>query len=79
MPNGGTSEKDYRKILETLARSEGSLLSVFSDFVAMVACSMANQSREKEYCEIASKYTKDQLEMISKAMAALVTEMPAAH
>ena len=48
-------EKDFRKSLERLACKHGAVPEVFTDFVALVACSLANQTREEEYPSIARK------------------------
>jgi len=41
----------------------------------MAACCFAVQTREEEYLEVAARYSKEELELFSKAMAGLILEM----
>ena len=45
------STETYRTIIEQIARRKSSALSVFTDFCRIVACALANQTREDEYFE----------------------------
>jgi type I restriction-modification system DNA methylase subunit len=75
---GESATPDFRKIIEDIARRRSSPFEVFSDFVRMAACALASQTREKEYLEVAGRYSREELEQFSKALAALVSEMEAA-
>ena len=68
-------ETNFRPILESVARTKGSLVSVFSDFACMCACAFAMQAREEEYLEIAGCYNREELNRFSKAMGYMVMEM----
>ena len=70
-----TIPEDFRKILGQLARRKSDLLTVYKDFCRMAACSLALQSREEEYLEVAKGYTKEELQEIAQAFAGLVSEM----
>jgi len=48
---------------------------VFADFCRMVACALANQTREDEYFQAIKGYSKDDLNQMAKAMALLINEM----
>ena len=65
----------YRKIIRDVARHRGAAVTVFADFCRMAACALALQTREEEYLEVAGRYSKEELELLSKALALLVTEM----
>jgi len=69
--------ENFRKILESISRRKGSILTVFRDFCKMTACSLAAQTREEEYLDIAKRYGKEDLQRLSKALASLVYEMEA--
>lgn len=66
---------DFQKFLDPIARRKSSPLEVFHDFVTMSACSLAMQTREEEYLEVAGKYDRDELSAIAKALGSLVAEM----
>jgi hypothetical protein len=66
---------NYRKIIESIARTRSSQLQVFADFCRMSACALSLLKREPEYLEIAGRYTRDELSDISQALANLVNEM----
>lgn len=68
-------ESNFRPILENIARTKGSLVSVFSDFVCMAACAYACQTREEEYLEVAGRYQREELNKFAKAMGYMVLEM----
>lgn len=67
--------EDFRGIIEGLARTRSSVTSVFGDFCRMVACALANQTREDEYFQAIKGYSKDDLNQLAKAMAWLINEM----
>ncbi|MEO0510821.1 MAG: N-6 DNA methylase [Verrucomicrobiota bacterium] len=67
-------EETYRTIIEQIARRKSSSVTVFADFCRMVACALAMQTREEEYFEAIKGYSKDELELLSKAMGLLVME-----
>ncbi len=66
---------DFRLMIDEIARTKSSAVEVFSDFCRMVACSLALQTREEEYLEVAKRYGKEELSRLSQAMGALVMEM----
>lgn len=68
-------QETYRTIIEKIARTKSSAASVFTDFCRISACAVAAQTREEEYFEIIRPYSKDELELLSKAYALLVQEM----
>lgn len=68
-------EENFRAILEGIARTKGSLVSVFSDFACMSACAYAMQTREPEYLSIAKQYTREELNIFANAMGCMVMEM----
>ena len=43
------SDRDFRAVLQGLARTRSSIVTVFADFCVMAACCFAMQTREKEY------------------------------
>ena len=66
---------EFEKILAPIARRKSSPLEVFRDFVTVAACSLAMQTREEEYLEIAQKYEREELNEIAKALGSLIIEM----
>ncbi len=68
-------KETYRTVVEQLARTRSSSLTVFSDFCRVAACALAMGSRETEYIDVARLYNRDQLSDLSRAMALLVQEM----
>lgn len=72
-----SKEGDFRVILERIARTKGSLVSVFSDFACMSACAYAAQTREEEYLQVAGGYEREELNEFAKAMSCMVMEMEA--
>lgn len=66
---------DFRKILESIAHTRGSIVSIFSDFCRIAACTLSCQTREVEYLEAIQGYSKDELNDIAKALAGLIEEM----
>jgi len=80
-------QSDFRKTIEAVAASKSSPLSVFQDFVRLVACSVAARVpsetdptgsislREAEYLEVVKRYTRTELDQLARAMVALSAEM----
>lgn len=66
---------EWRKVIEYISRSRFDRTEVFSDFVRLVACALACQTRETEYLQIARRYEREELEQFAQAMGDLVTEM----
>lgn len=50
-------------------------MTVFSDFCRIAACSVALQTREGEYLEVAKRYTREELEAFGEAFRMLGDEM----
>jgi len=69
------SDETYRTIIEQLARTKSSTITVFADFCRITACCLAAGTREGEYFEVIKNYSKDELEELSKALALLINEM----
>lgn len=69
---------DFRKALDKITGygSRGHR-DVFDAFVRLAACALACETREQEYLEEAKRWTKEELEGFSAALAALVAEMEA--
>lgn len=68
-------DETYRTIIEQIAQTKSSTLTVFADFCRIAACCFAMGSREDEYFEAIKPYSKDELLEISKAVALLIKEM----
>lgn len=66
---------DYRTTIESIARTKGSVVSVFADFVKISACAVACQTREEEYLETIAKYSQEEAQQLSQAFANMVLEM----
>ena len=73
--NHPPKDSDFRPILERIARTKGSLVTVFSDFACMAACAYAVQTREEEYLQVAGRYSREELNEFAKAMGCMVLEM----
>jgi len=69
------ASETFRTVIEQIARTKSSPLSVFTDFCKVAACALAMGSREEEYHLVASSYSRDELSDLSHAMALLVQEM----
>ena len=69
------ADETYRTIIEKIARSRSSALTVFIDFCRIAACCFAAGGREDEYFETIKPYSKDELNELSKALALLINEM----
>jgi hypothetical protein len=67
--------ENIHQVVRDLAKMRGSVTEMFSDFCRMAACSLACQTREEEYLEIAGKYTRPELERVAHALANLVNDM----
>lgn len=72
-------DENFRLILEKMARTKGSLVSVFGDFTCMAACAFAAQTREPEYLSVAKGYKREELNEFARAMGYLVNEMEDNH
>jgi len=70
-------EESYRTMIETIARTKSSTVTVFADFCRMSACALAAQTREEDYFEVIKPYSKEELQQFSKALALLVQEAEA--
>lgn len=70
-----TETADFRAIIERISQSKSSNLTVFTDFCRIAACSLACQTREDEYLEVVSRYSEEEINDFSKALAALILEM----
>ncbi|MEM7146336.1 MAG: N-6 DNA methylase [Verrucomicrobiota bacterium] len=68
-------DETYRDIINDIARTKSSAVTVFSDFCRMAACALAANSREDEYFEAIKPYSKDELKKFTQAMALLIAEM----
>ena len=69
------ADETYRTIIEQLARTKSSTITVFADFCRIAACCLAAGSREDEYFEVIKNYSKEELIEFSKALALLINEM----
>ena len=68
-------DKTYRTILEEIARTKSSIVTVFNDFCRIAACVCAAETREEEYFQAIKSYDKEELGKFSIAYALLVQEM----
>jgi len=68
-------DETYRTIIERIARTKSSSLTVFADFCRIAACCLAAGSREDEYFETIKPYSKEELSEFSKALGLLIEEM----
>ncbi|WP_342751006.1 N-6 DNA methylase [Termitidicoccus mucosus] len=66
----------FRSLLEQLIRRHDAH-EVFTAFASLAACALAHGTRETEYLEEAKRWNRDELEIFSHALAALVMEMEA--
>jgi len=69
------ADNSYRTIIERIARTKSSAITVFADFCRIAACCLSAGSREDEYIEAIKSYSKDELTELSKALALLISEM----
>ncbi len=69
------ADETYRTIIEQIARTKSSTITVFADFCRIAACCFAAGTREDEYFEAIKSYSKDELTQLSKALALLISEM----
>jgi type I restriction-modification system DNA methylase subunit len=67
-------ESDFRKLLDLISRSHG-LYKVFQSFTVIAACTLACQTREREYLEAIKGYSKEELSIFAQAFGTLVSEM----
>ncbi|WP_342751048.1 N-6 DNA methylase [Termitidicoccus mucosus] len=66
----------FRPLLEQLIRRHDAH-TVFTAFASLAACALAHGTREAEYLEEAKRWSRNELEIFSHALAALVMEMEA--
>lgn len=69
------ADKTYRNIIEKIALTKSSTITVFADFCRITACCLAAGTRENEYFEVIKSYDKNELNQFSKALALLIDEM----
>lgn len=65
---------DFRTILKSLSHGHDTH-RVFEGFVCLAACAVAAQTREAEYLDEAKRWNRDELNLFSQALGALVVEM----
>ena len=65
---------NFRELLGGISRHHD-LRRSFDGFVRLAACTLAAQTREAEYLEEAKHWEKPDLELLSKALGALILEM----
>jgi type I restriction-modification system DNA methylase subunit len=65
---------NFRELLGGISRHHD-LRRAFDGFVRLAACTLAAQTRETEYLEEAKHWEKPDLELLSKALGALILEM----
>jgi len=65
---------DFRNFLGGISR-QNDLRRTFDAFVRLAACCLSAQTREAEYLEEAKHWEKSDLELMSKALGALILEM----
>jgi len=68
---------EYPNYLEPIARSKSSTVEVFKDFVRMWVCTLSAWTREEDYLEVASRYNRQELDEMGKALGSLTSEMEA--
>lgn len=68
------ADETYRTIIEQIAHTKSSIVTVFADFCRISACALSAGAREEEYFEVIKSYSKDELELFSKAFALLIQE-----
>jgi hypothetical protein len=66
----------FRSLIEQLVRRHDAY-KVFAAFTHMAACALAHGTREAEYLDEAKRWERDELEIFSHALGALVMEMEA--
>lgn len=66
----------FRSLIEQLVRRHDAY-KVFAAFTNMAACALAHGTRETEYLDEAKRWERDELEIFSHALGALVAEMEA--
>jgi len=64
----------YRTVLEQIARTKSSIVTVFADFCKISACALSAGAREDEYLETIKPYSKDELSLLCEAFALLIQE-----
>ena len=69
------ASKSFRSIIEKISFAKSSPATVFADFCTLCACAFAAGTREEEYLEVIRPYSKEELNLLSQAMALLIQEM----
>lgn len=64
----------FRSLIEQLVRRHDAY-KVFAAFTHLTACALAHGTREPEYLDEAKRWERDELEIFSHALGALVMEM----
>lgn len=67
-------QDSYRTIIEKIARTKSSNVTVFSDFCRIAACALSAGAREDEYFETIRPYSKEELSFLTKAFALFIQE-----
>ena len=70
-------EQSYRTIIEKIARTHSTSVSVLADFCRISACALSAGAREDEYVETIKRYSKEELQRLSEAFALMVNEAEA--
>ena len=69
-----TKNETFRSLLSSISVRHDSR-RVFDGFVRLAACALAMQTREAEYLAEAKRWDRDELDVFSRALGALVLEM----
>lgn len=65
---------DFSIYMDQLARKHG-VSHVFSDFLEMTVCALSLGQMEDHYFEVIKRYNKDELQVFSSALAAVIIDM----
>ena len=68
------ANKTYRTIIEKIARTKSSSLTVFADFCRISACTLSAGAREEEYFEAIKSYSTEELKLLTEAFALMIQE-----
>lgn len=64
-----TEARHWLKAFDTLAGYRHEPSRLFEDYLDLVLCAVANKQREQRYLEVAKRYTREELEVISELFA----------
>jgi len=64
----------FSNYMDQLARKHG-VSHVFADFLEMTVCALSLGQMEDRYFEIIKSYNKDELQVFSSALAAVIIDM----